>query len=47
VNARWETAKERRDLPSPGEILAHLSQQRVGGEEYDKNWQQRARSTLW
>ena len=43
----WETAEERRDLPSPGEILAHLSQERVGGEEYDKNWEQRARSTLW
>jgi hypothetical protein len=38
----WETAKERRDLPSPGEILAHLSQQRAGGEEYNKNWQQRS-----
>ena len=43
----WETAEERRDLPSPGEILTHLSQERVGGEEYDKNWEQRARSTLW
>ncbi|MBV9299070.1 MAG: hypothetical protein JO066_08845 [Verrucomicrobia bacterium] len=42
----WETAGERRNLPSPGEILAHLSQQRVG-EEYDKNWPERARSTLW
>ena len=43
----WETAEERRDLPSPGQILAHLSQQRVGGEEYDKNWPERARNTLW
>jgi uncharacterized protein len=43
----WQTAEERRHLPSTGEILAHLSQQRVGGEEYDKNWQQRAQSTLW
>jgi hypothetical protein len=43
----WETAEDRRDLPSPGEILAHLSKQRVGGEEYDKNWKQRARRTLW
>jgi PPOX class probable FMN-dependent enzyme len=43
----WETAQERQDLPTPGEILAHLSQHRVGGEEYDRNWPERARSTLW
>jgi hypothetical protein len=30
----WETAQERQDLPTPGEILAHLSQHRVGGEEF-------------
>jgi hypothetical protein len=38
----WETAQERQDLPTPGEILAHLSQHRVGGEQYDKNWPERA-----
>ncbi len=43
----WETAQERQDLPTPGEILAHLSQHRVGGQEYDRNWPERARSTLW
>lgn len=26
----WGTVEERRDLPSPGEVLAHLSQQRLG-----------------
>ena len=43
----WEPAPGRQDLPSPGEILAHLSQHRVGGKEYDRNWPERARSTPW
>ena len=34
-------------LPSPGEILAALSGNRVGGEEYDRTWAERAKRTLW
>lgn len=34
-------------LPSPGEILAALSENRVGGEAYDREWPERARRTLW
>lgn len=34
-------------LPSPGTILATLSQNRVGGESYDREWPERARKTLW
>jgi uncharacterized protein len=34
-------------LPTPGEILAALSANRVGGDEYDRTWQERARKTLW
>ena len=34
-------------LPSAGDILAALSQDRVGGAEYDRAWPQRARETLW
>jgi hypothetical protein len=34
-------------LPTPGQILAALSDNRVGGEEYDRTWQERARKTLW
>lgn len=34
-------------LPSPGQILASLSQQRIGGEEYDRTWSDRARQTMW
>ena len=30
-----------------GEILAALSNNRVGGAEYDRAWPERARKTLW
>jgi PPOX class probable FMN-dependent enzyme len=35
------------DLPSPGQILAEMSENRVGGEDYDKAWPERARQSLW
>ena len=34
-------------LPTPGQILATLSDSRAGGEEYDRAWPERARQTLW
>lgn len=34
-------------LPTPGAILAALSQDRVGGDEYDKAWPERARQSMW
>ncbi len=34
-------------LPTPGEILAAMSENRVGGESYDRGWADRARQTLW
>ena len=34
-------------LPTPGQILATLTQNRVGGLEYDRAWPERARQTLW
>jgi hypothetical protein len=34
-------------LPTPGQILADMSEHRVGGEEYDRAWPERARQTLW
>src|SRR4051812_15008564 len=34
-------------LPTPGDILAEMSEQRVGGAEYDSAWPERARQTLW
>jgi uncharacterized protein len=34
-------------LPTPGQILADMSDNRVGGEQYDREWPERARRTLW
>lgn len=45
----WNPARHltKDSLPSPGQILATLSQQRIGGEEYDRTWVDRARQTMW
>ena len=34
-------------LPTPGQILAEMSENRVGGAEYDRAWPERARQSLW
>ncbi len=34
-------------LPTPGQILAEMSDNRVGGEEYDRAWPERARQSMW
>jgi uncharacterized protein len=34
-------------LPTPGQILADMSDNRVGGEHYDRAWPERARQSLW
>jgi PPOX class probable FMN-dependent enzyme len=34
-------------LPTPGQILADMSENRVGGEDYDREWPDRARKSLW
>jgi PPOX class probable FMN-dependent enzyme len=34
-------------LPTPGQILADMSDNRVGGENYDRAWPERARQSLW
>jgi PPOX class probable FMN-dependent enzyme len=36
-----------KSLPTPGQILAEMSKDRVGGEEYDRTWLERARQTMW
>jgi len=45
----WNPGKhvEPKRLPSAGQILAALSNDRVGGEDYDRAWPERARQTLW
>lgn len=34
-------------LPTPGRILAALTENRVGGDEYDRAWPERARNSMW
>jgi len=34
-------------LPTPGQILAEMSEGRVGGEIYDREWPERAQKSLW
>jgi PPOX class probable FMN-dependent enzyme len=34
-------------LPTPGQILAEMSENRVGGEAYDREWPERAQKTMW
>jgi hypothetical protein len=36
-----------RTLPAPGQILAEMSADRVGGDDYDRAWPERARQSLW
>lgn len=36
-----------KSLPSAGQILAALSNDRVGGEKYDREWPGRAAATMW
>jgi PPOX class probable FMN-dependent enzyme len=45
----WNPARhvDPKSLPSAGQILAALSQDRVGGEPYDREWPGRAAKTLW
>src|SRR5581483_5614521 len=35
-----------RTLPTPGRILAEMSENRIGGEQYDREWPERARRTM-
>jgi uncharacterized protein len=36
-----------RSLPTPGQILASMSDHKVGGDRYDREWPERARKTMW
>src|ERR1700753_1389950 len=36
-----------RELPTPGQILADMSANQVGGAAYDREWPERARQTMW
>jgi uncharacterized protein len=45
----WNPKKhvDPKSLPTPGQILACMSDNRVGGEDYDRTWAERAKQTLW
>ena len=45
----WNPARhvDPKSLPSAGQILAALSDARVGGETYDREWLGRAAATMW
>lgn len=45
----WNPAKHVApgSLPTPGQILAALSEGRIGGEAYDRAWPERAKQTMW
>ena len=45
----WNPDKrvDARSLPTPGQILAKMSDNRVGGEDYDRAWPERARQSMW
>ncbi|MPZ30707.1 MAG: pyridoxamine 5'-phosphate oxidase family protein [Rhodospirillales bacterium] len=45
----WNPARhvDPKNLPSAGQILAALSQNRVGGDDFDQAWPQRARQAMW
>jgi uncharacterized protein len=45
----WDPARfvDPSTLPTPGDILAAVSEGRVGGEAYDREWPGRAAKTLW
>lgn len=43
----WSGARDDRDQPTPGEILAALTAGEVGGEAYDREWPERAARTMW
>lgn len=42
-----ETQVDPKSLPTPGKILADLSRGRVGGDDYDREWPERAAKSMW
>ncbi|MFO7481498.1 pyridoxamine 5'-phosphate oxidase family protein [Oceanibaculum nanhaiense] len=45
----WNPEKhvDPKSLPTPGRILANLSDETVGGDAYDRDWPERARRSMW
>jgi hypothetical protein len=45
----WNPDKrvDSKSLPTPGQILASMSENAVGGDAYDREWPERAQKTMW
>lgn len=43
----WEDRDDSNGLPTPGQILASLTDGEVGGAGYDAEWPERAAGTMW
>ena len=43
----WEKRDDSAGLPTPGQILANLTEGEVGGAAYDAEWPERAAKTMW
>ncbi len=43
----WRSGDQSADLPTIGEILAEMTDEDVGGAQYDRDWGERAAKTLW
>lgn len=42
-----ENRVDPKSLPTPGKILAALTDERIGGDKYDQEWPERAKKTMW
>lgn len=43
----WEGHDDSNGLPTPGQILANMTEGEVGGASYDAEWPERAARTMW
>ena len=43
----WTSGDESDGLPTPGEMLTETSAAEVGGADYDAEWFERARKSMW
>jgi uncharacterized protein len=46
-SAIWTSGDQSAGLPTPGQILASLTDGEVGGDAYDQAWPERAKATMW
>ena len=43
----WALGDQSEGLPTPGDILKDMTSGEVGGAEYDAEWPERAKESLW